>query len=314
MAWRLIFVSSLLVIAAAIGAWQSARRFHQVMGDSLDRAYLSAAAFAQAAQQWVATDHCETLTYVANLMMSGGTRGIQVRSGKRLILELEASSGMFASLPEPDPFDDDEPDRGLVRASAGWMFEVRVSIDTPNEGTVQVHVLMDASPHRSQAVAAALKVWGIALGMWLCASLAILGVHRAWRQRSAHDRNVPRAAPLVVCPGSKRVHVRGHPVVLTPKQFGLLALVASKAGRIVTEQEILNTVWPDSPYADSNDIRQCIYKIRRRLGNAVPGAEASLVNEKGFGYRLAIDQLPEDASPGLQNRPHETQEEGDTCE
>ncbi len=174
---------------------------------------------------------------------------------------------------------------------------------------------MDASPHRSQATAAALRMWGIALGAWLCTSLAVLGVHRAWCQRLARGRSVSRtAAPLVVCPGSKRVHVRGHPVVLTPKQFGLLALVASKAGRIGTEQEILDTVWPDSPYADSNDIRQCIYKIRRRLGSAVPGAEASLVNEKGFGYRLAVDQLPEDAPCGFQDRPQETQEKGDACE
>jgi len=285
------------------------------MGDSLDRAYLSAEAFAQATRQWVAADHCETLAYVGNLMMSGGTRGIRVRSDERLILELEASSGLFASLPGSERFDDDEPERGIVRVPAGWMFAVRVPVDIPNEGLVQVHVLMDASSHRSQATAAALKMWGFALGAWLCASLAVLGAHRTWYQRSARNPRVPRAtAPLVVCPDSKRVHVHGHPVVLTPKQFGLLSLVASKAGHIVTEQEILDTVWPDSPYADSNDIRQCIYKIRRRLGSAVPGAEASLVNEKGFGYRLAIDQLPEAASHGLQDRPQETQEEGDTCE
>jgi len=83
------------------------------------------------------------------------------------------------------------------------------------------------------------------------------------------------------------VTLAGVPVPLPPKQYALLRLLASEPERVFTEEEILAAVWPDSPYADSKDIKQCVYLLRRRLGKE---GGRIVVNVPGFGYKLAVSE------------------------
>ena len=38
----------------------------------------------------------------------------------------------------------------------------------------------------------------------------------------------------------------GRPVPLTPKAFDVLAVLTARSGRLVTKDELLREVWPDS--------------------------------------------------------------------
>ena len=91
---------------------------------------------------------------------------------------------------------------------------------------------------------------------------------------------------LRVDPVSKTVSVRGQPVDLTPKQFALLYLLAEVPGRVLRDDDILDSVWPDSAYANSRDVKQCVYTLRRRLGRVVESPSDVVVNVKGYGYKL----------------------------
>ena len=75
---------------------------------------------------------------------------------------------------------------------------------------------------------------------------------------------------------------------------------------------MLEALWSDSPYADSNDIRQCIYQLRRRLDAVLPKAGRCIANVRGFGYRFDVEHLtaPSNGSSENRNAPEEQHVKG----
>jgi len=53
---------------------------------------------------------------------------------------------------------------------------------------------------------------------------------------------------------------------LRPKTFEVLRLLVENAGRVITRQEVLNTVWPDVAVTDES-LTVCVSEIRRALGD-----------------------------------------------
>ena len=60
----------------------------------------------------------------------------------------------------------------------------------------------------------------------------------------------------------------------------------TEPGRVFTDREIVETVWPASTYADIKDVKQCIYTIRQRLKPVHPAPLNLIVNVQGHGYKL----------------------------
>ncbi len=57
----------------------------------------------------------------------------------------------------------------------------------------------------------------------------------------------------------------GLEIVLRPKSFALLCLLAENMGRIMSSEAIMDAVWPDS-FVTQNNVNQCVLDIRRALG------------------------------------------------
>ena len=53
--------------------------------------------------------------------------------------------------------------------------------------------------------------------------------------------------------------------VLRPKSFALLRLLVENAGRLLSQESILDTLWP-GVFITENSVSQCISDIRRALG------------------------------------------------
>ena len=94
-----------------------------------------------------------------------------------------------------------------------------------------------------------------------------------------------RIGDLAIDVEGKRVTVGEEPVELSPKEFELLALLASEPGRVFSNQEILEHVWTDSHYATSQDVKQYIYFLRQKLEED-PRNPRRIVTVRGFGYKL----------------------------
>ena len=79
------------------------------------------------------------------------------------------------------------------------------------------------------------------------------------------------------------VAVRGNEVKLTPREYDLLRLLASHAGKVLTHKFILREVWGSE--ADVQYLRIYIRTLRQKL-EADPQQPKLIATEQGVGYRL----------------------------
>ena len=81
---------------------------------------------------------------------------------------------------------------------------------------------------------------------------------------------------------TRRVLIDGCEITLTPKEYALLALLASDPGAVVTRQRILEAVWDAHWYGTTKMIDVHVAALRKKLG-----APAWIETVRGIGFRLA---------------------------
>ena len=79
---------------------------------------------------------------------------------------------------------------------------------------------------------------------------------------------------------ARRVHHTGREVDLTAREFGILELLASRRGEIVTRTEISERLYNDASELLSNAIDVHIAALRKKLG------ESLIETRRGFGYLI----------------------------
>src|SRR5215813_9955022 len=87
----------------------------------------------------------------------------------------------------------------------------------------------------------------------------------------------------------------GKPVVLTPKALQLLAVLVQNSGRLLTKEELMKRIWPDS-YVEEANLKVMIATIRRVFGEASNGRRYIETVPRG-GYRFYADVLCIDPAP-----------------
>lgn len=86
----------------------------------------------------------------------------------------------------------------------------------------------------------------------------------------------------------RQVAVGGQALHLTPREYDLLALLAQKAGQVVTQSELLRAVWGRNAADQDHYLRIYIRKLRQKIGDN-PLYPVYIFTEAGIGYRLAED-------------------------
>jgi two-component system KDP operon response regulator KdpE len=109
---------------------------------------------------------------------------------------------------------------------------------------------------------------------------------RRMAQEEAFGLPRVRTGELEIDLAAYRVSRGGAAVHLTPLEFKLLARLAGRLGRVVTQSELLREIW--GPYAEDyrHYLRIYIAQLRRKL-EADPARPVYLFTENGIGYRLA---------------------------
>ena len=82
-----------------------------------------------------------------------------------------------------------------------------------------------------------------------------------------------------------RVHRQGAEVHLTPKEFDLLVLLASRAGQVVTRRTILKTIWGPHAVDEPEHLRVMMGQLRKKL-EPDPARPRYLLTEPWVGYRF----------------------------
>src|SRR5690554_1487555 len=111
------------------------------------------------------------------------------------------------------------------------------------------------------------------------------------RVRALGRRATPPAPPvlsagdLVLDPAKRSVTRSGAPVELTRKEFGVLEVLLSARGGVVSQEELLERVWDANADPFTTIVRTTIRTLRRKLGD--PPLIDTVV---GSGYRIAVDE------------------------
>jgi DNA-binding response OmpR family regulator len=101
-------------------------------------------------------------------------------------------------------------------------------------------------------------------------------------------RRVYPALPPVVVRGDLEVDIarhearrRGHPLILGPKEFGLLEALVAADGRVLSTEELLDRVWDDTSDPDTTAVKMTMSRLRRKVG------DPPVIETVGsLGYRL----------------------------
>lgn len=80
----------------------------------------------------------------------------------------------------------------------------------------------------------------------------------------------------------KEVRIGGEEIRLSPKEYGILALLASEPGRSFSREEILADVWRGESCVLDRTVDVHIARIRRKLEHSL----LRLANRQGYGYCL----------------------------
>jgi DNA-binding response OmpR family regulator len=93
---------------------------------------------------------------------------------------------------------------------------------------------------------------------------------------------------LEIRPADHLAFVNGRALSLSVRELDLLAALARREGRIVSREELYETVWGAPLRADDRSVDVYVHKLRSKLASALP--ERTFIHTHfGFGYRLAAE-------------------------
>ncbi|MFC2082682.1 transcriptional regulator [Candidatus Bipolaricaulota bacterium] len=289
----------LLVIGAAIAA-PIVSRYQRIAWDGFrESCHAQVATFEEYVEYLIVRDQLDFIPAAARLLLLGAGLYVDVILPDETLLseqdvDLDASL-VPGSIDLADlPFDasNNEIHDGVLEITAPISLSGHVDSVI---GVIRIGFTGEiiASRIRQWARAAA----GIGAGTWLVVMVGLSGVlwiiQRRRRTEFGEDE-VIQLGRLTIDQRTREVRWSGTAVEMTPKLFGLLLLFARDPGAVLSDDDILPVLWPDSPYAAASDVKQCVYMLRQRFARVSTNPKKLIANVKGFGYRLDPSAFDED--------------------
>src|SRR3954453_2172356 len=101
---------------------------------------------------------------------------------------------------------------------------------------------------------------------------------------------VYRAADLEVRPEEHLALARGRALTLSVREPQVLVALARREGRVLTREELYETVWGGRLRADDRSVDVYVHKLRAKLTRALP--EWHFIHTHfGFGYRFSAEPV-----------------------
>ena len=107
-------------------------------------------------------------------------------------------------------------------------------------------------------------------------------VHALFRRLNKETSEIVHIGDLIIDREKYIVNYKGSDIILARKEFELLALLASKPGRVFLRNEILNQVWGTEVIVGDRTIDVHIRKIRQKLDLDC------ITTVKGVGYKFEL--------------------------
>ena len=106
-----------------------------------------------------------------------------------------------------------------------------------------------------------------------------------WRSSAYADDEVVKLGPLVIDKNTREVAIAGaeggRAIALTAREFALLTALATRRGRVLTRETLLDVVWGADYDGGAKTVDVHVRRLRAKLGEALP-----LQTVRGAGYVL----------------------------
>ncbi len=101
----------------------------------------------------------------------------------------------------------------------------------------------------------------------------------------ASDDEVVEAGPVRMDSSRRSAWIRGKEVELSRKEFDLLWLLITSAGRVVTRETCIDTLWWGQDLSDTRTLDTHIKRLRRKI-EVNPTEPEHLLTIRGVGFRF----------------------------
>ena len=108
-------------------------------------------------------------------------------------------------------------------------------------------------------------------------------VLRRVRPAAMQGEPEPPQGRLVIDRRSRRAHVDGVELALTPKEYSLLSFLAEAPGAAFTREQIMEAVWDANWFGPTKTLDVHVGALRRKLGDA-----AAVETVRRVGFRLVL--------------------------
>ncbi len=107
---------------------------------------------------------------------------------------------------------------------------------------------------------------------------------RAGRQATEQPTQI-RHGDLMVDLRTYQVWRKDELIALTPTEFKLLVVLMTRAGEVVSPEEIVREVWGPQYAGEVGHVRRYVWHLRKKI-EPDPENPRFVHNERGFGYRF----------------------------
>ncbi|MFI7678759.1 response regulator [Actinophytocola sp. NPDC049390] len=105
------------------------------------------------------------------------------------------------------------------------------------------------------------------------------------RAKESQATDVDRHGDLAVDRSALVVTKAGEPVRLAPTELRLLLELSSSPGRVLSRQQLLESVWEHGFLGDSRLVDACVQRLRAKIEDD-PANPRYVQTVRGFGYRF----------------------------
>ena len=108
------------------------------------------------------------------------------------------------------------------------------------------------------------------------------------RKNSIDHEALLTVGPLTLDPATRKVSRDGEPVTLTAREFELLRYLIENAGRVISRERLLNSVWQIGYDPGTKIVDVYIRYLRAKIDR--PGEESLIQTVRSVGYMLTAGQ------------------------
>ena len=105
-------------------------------------------------------------------------------------------------------------------------------------------------------------------------------IHAVLRRHAGRGNPELTVGGLMLNPLTRKVAMNGKPVMLSPKEFSLLAVLMHTPGKVISRRELEEKIYGWNEEVASNAIEVHLHNLRRKLGAEV------ISNVRGVGYKV----------------------------